>query len=642
MYKSLPAWVALAAAVLALTGAPVAHAELSGTVATADALRALGVTGSTGPVIVFALPSPVGPGTTVNQDGAGAGQRTRVRYSGFVPHVLVRLSRRGIGHRAWLFWEDLDPYAEFSHPSVLLLLDARRGRVLLRRSLSWEPLVDGRLPAFLRSAGAYSDPVYRAFAAGIGAASAAAARAGPGTFAAQAPGTGNLGAGLQAAFNWASANPAFSFANANPMIRAASGRTYLNRCSYVVNVVNEPYPDFPSWTGLGSWQAQGSDGSPPQSGGRYISFSCGGSSDVSGDCMVIVYDGRDPLFSPDVNAMVGLTRTLNIRAYRTTSVAGLDRALTALQAKQPPCAAITIAILAHGYAQPGLGENAAEWPTAAVALPGRSLSLFGHTWDDTEVLDATALARVLASHPGPAYNLLVWSCFSGRWTGAASGAGGTVVTSSRSYQLSYFGGFGAPTSFVQGMIGGLQAWKASPGGFVTITALPAPGNDFDRWSSPQGLCSGSALTCTFSMDPSRPSGEIDLYFQPRVFQLTVTNTNAGGVVTCCSTGRNDVVGIDCGVQQNGSEQLNYDTCDSPVRAPQAPGDLVTLQLSAVAAPGVGTWGIQNVDGCDQLFLNNAPIPGGPGTYHPTGDCQFAMTDDRNVSVTWVQVSTQTG
>jgi hypothetical protein len=54
-----------------------------------------------------------------------------------------------------LFWEDLGHGLLFPHPSKLVLIDAASGRVAGRQNLTLYPLVDGRLPSFLRAARGY-------------------------------------------------------------------------------------------------------------------------------------------------------------------------------------------------------------------------------------------------------------------------------------------------------------------------------------------------------------------------------------------------------------------------------------------------------------------------------------------------------
>ena len=56
----------------------------------------------------------------------------------FATRNRVPVSKKGfprIGKCAWLYWQDLVPYAGFEHRSEMLLLDDRTGRVLQRRKL---------------------------------------------------------------------------------------------------------------------------------------------------------------------------------------------------------------------------------------------------------------------------------------------------------------------------------------------------------------------------------------------------------------------------------------------------------------------------------------------------------------------------
>src|SRR5215208_4647350 len=80
-------------------------------------------------VVVFGLPRALGPKTTVVE---AVGNSSR-------PTTVVRNGR--IGRRAWLFWEDLAYGAKFAHPSRLVLVDARSGKVIRNRKLRWWPLI---------------------------------------------------------------------------------------------------------------------------------------------------------------------------------------------------------------------------------------------------------------------------------------------------------------------------------------------------------------------------------------------------------------------------------------------------------------------------------------------------------------------
>jgi hypothetical protein len=68
-----------------------------------------------------------------------------------------------LGKRAWLYWADLAPYALFSHPSELLLIADKTGKVIRRQKLDWWPVVNGKKPAFLRTNAGYKKAKFRVF-----------------------------------------------------------------------------------------------------------------------------------------------------------------------------------------------------------------------------------------------------------------------------------------------------------------------------------------------------------------------------------------------------------------------------------------------------------------------------------------------
>jgi hypothetical protein len=84
-------------------------------------------------------------------------------HRGFDTRRVVRLRAPRLKGPAWLFWEDLAPGALFAHSSVLLLLDARSGHVVMFKRLAWAPMVNGRRTVFLRSVAGYSSSRYRVF-----------------------------------------------------------------------------------------------------------------------------------------------------------------------------------------------------------------------------------------------------------------------------------------------------------------------------------------------------------------------------------------------------------------------------------------------------------------------------------------------
>lgn len=112
--------------------------------ANAVALKALAPQKLKGPAILFGLAAPLGAKAVVVE--AGSPSLTAVP---FVPRGAP------LGKRAWLFWLDQAAYAQFLHPSRLLLVDDATGKVLRSVPMSLYPLVDGKRPAFLASWPAY-------------------------------------------------------------------------------------------------------------------------------------------------------------------------------------------------------------------------------------------------------------------------------------------------------------------------------------------------------------------------------------------------------------------------------------------------------------------------------------------------------
>lgn len=88
-----------------------------------------------GGIAIYRLPSPLPTGATVSEALAGA-----------TPMRPVKLHSR-----TWIYWADLAPGARFGHPSVLLLLDARSGRIVAQQRLSGYPLLSGRRAAFVHA-----------------------------------------------------------------------------------------------------------------------------------------------------------------------------------------------------------------------------------------------------------------------------------------------------------------------------------------------------------------------------------------------------------------------------------------------------------------------------------------------------------
>lgn len=151
--RPLSRWVACAGLVLGLaiavvpaTPCPASAEAISRAKAKRIAIKALHPRRERGAsVMIFGLRRPLRAGQRVVEGG------TRARSGRFVR----KRSIKPVGRSAWVFWEDLLYNAGFAHPSKLLVVDHRTGAILSRRRLSWYPLIDGRIPPFLRPRGYY-------------------------------------------------------------------------------------------------------------------------------------------------------------------------------------------------------------------------------------------------------------------------------------------------------------------------------------------------------------------------------------------------------------------------------------------------------------------------------------------------------
>ena len=127
-------------------------------------------------IVLFRLAAPLRAGTSIREAGRRPpppGSSTRTMRS----IATVR------GERAYFFYLDRGAYQSYEHPGRVVLVGQRSGRVFRSRSLRFAPVINGRLPIFLRSREAYDLPAYRVFAKPYSVAgSARAAAAGLGAF----------------------------------------------------------------------------------------------------------------------------------------------------------------------------------------------------------------------------------------------------------------------------------------------------------------------------------------------------------------------------------------------------------------------------------------------------------------------------
>jgi hypothetical protein len=150
-------------AALLLVSGP-ASASVTRSAATTKALRALGVKGDKQAVRVFALRAPVAPHTAITEAGpASANAGRRLRQPAGVTLVPAAPVLRSPGEPVWLFFADRGPHQAFEHPGRIALVGARTGKVTLSRTLSWVPLVAGRLPAFFATNAGYEGTRFQVF-----------------------------------------------------------------------------------------------------------------------------------------------------------------------------------------------------------------------------------------------------------------------------------------------------------------------------------------------------------------------------------------------------------------------------------------------------------------------------------------------
>src|SRR3954454_21495081 len=130
----------------ALLLAPAAAGAGSRNEAATKAVSALGAPRASGPAVGFALNSPSPAHTRVTQRGAGK--------------LVIKNGKQ----RAFVFYEDLGPFRAYPHAGRVALVGAKSGKVRLSNTFSRAPLVNGKLPAYLKSSAAYGSSQYRVFA----------------------------------------------------------------------------------------------------------------------------------------------------------------------------------------------------------------------------------------------------------------------------------------------------------------------------------------------------------------------------------------------------------------------------------------------------------------------------------------------
>ncbi|ADB51030.1 hypothetical protein Cwoe_2611 [Conexibacter woesei DSM 14684] len=164
---------ATAALIALLCVVSTAAADVTQPQAQRKALHALDARSGSAPLVVFRSLSELRPGTRITAAGltrlpqrarAGAARsRADLLRAAGVSIVEAPLVARVGSEPAWFFYADEAPYQAYQHPGRVVLVGQRTGNVTVSRTLDWPPLLDGRLPYFLRSYAGYRNPRTRAF-----------------------------------------------------------------------------------------------------------------------------------------------------------------------------------------------------------------------------------------------------------------------------------------------------------------------------------------------------------------------------------------------------------------------------------------------------------------------------------------------
>ncbi len=159
------------AVVLPLVSAAPAVAAVSQPQAERAAISALKLGTGNEPVVLFRQLSVVPSGTAITQAGATAStraSRAAVSRDRALRDAGVKIIKAPLVVRpkeaVWFFYEDQAPYQAFEHPGRVVLVGRTSGKVTITKSLSWPPLIGGKLPRALSDYASYRASKYRAFA----------------------------------------------------------------------------------------------------------------------------------------------------------------------------------------------------------------------------------------------------------------------------------------------------------------------------------------------------------------------------------------------------------------------------------------------------------------------------------------------
>ena len=122
------------------------------------ALAALAPQNSKSRVAVFGLDGALRRGTRLGQDGPSTQAEARIVKNKAGESTVRKMRPVILKSDSWIVWMDLAPGAYFEHPSVLLAVDARTGRIASRLALWWGPEINLRPVTFSRTLYATPEP----------------------------------------------------------------------------------------------------------------------------------------------------------------------------------------------------------------------------------------------------------------------------------------------------------------------------------------------------------------------------------------------------------------------------------------------------------------------------------------------------
>lgn len=333
------------------------------------------------------------------------------------------------------------------------------------------------------------------------------------------------------------------------------------------------------------------------------------------DCIVVLTDEVDPIFTGDIQALDAAAKALGIPETTARNAADLEAEVTKLANGKPACTDVVLYLDAHGFpatgssfAHPSGTGNIPESDHAQVALKHTSIKVDGNlnftTTTTTELVDAPAVRKVMADHANLTFKLVVDACFSGRWTELSDQPNLRVIlTASRSDQMAFgYRGNGmwrkqtqrnAVVSYVGGSVDVNVANTYAAGGFTNaITA------GLTSWIAAPGATDLAAgLVNAFDGSASVDASQLIGLTAPTLRDFTDSRPHAappglGFDVTVAMSYRHIAPG-------------SSEACILVRTSPQRPGAKVHLR---VAGPGVVSGSDQTSTlGADGTLLVRVPI-----------------------------------